>query len=211
VWLGYVMMYNVGKGRTVDCELAWSPDSVTWKRVAPGVAFIPRGAKGSADSECIYAMSGPAIAQGDNLLIYYGGSDFPHTGWKRHCLPSLARLPVDHFAGYEPVEKKAAVLESAAFAVGDEPLQVSADADGGSLRVLVLDGEQVTAESEPITANVTDAPVRWQRGDFAALKGKRVKFRFELIHAKLYAFGGVTLIETKAEPEKARDAGGISR
>jgi hypothetical protein len=28
-----------------------------------GVAFIPRGPKGTYDSECIYAMSGPAIAQ----------------------------------------------------------------------------------------------------------------------------------------------------
>ncbi|MEI7822427.1 MAG: hypothetical protein WCK55_16055 [Verrucomicrobiota bacterium] len=63
IWLGYVMMYNVRKCRTVDCELAWSPDSITWKRVTPGVAFIPRGPKGTYDSECIYAMSGPAIAQ----------------------------------------------------------------------------------------------------------------------------------------------------
>lgn len=203
IWLGYVMMYHVGKGRAVDCELAWSPDSVTWKRVTPGVAFIPRGAKGSYDSECIYAMSGPAIAQGNDLLIYYGGSETPHLGWKRHCLHSLARLPLDRFAGYEAVEKKVAVLESGAFTVGEEPLRVSADAQGGNLRVQVLDrAGAVVAESEPITANVTDALVRWQRGDFAALKGKVVRFRFELNNAKLYAFGGVTLNDTKL-PESA--------
>ena len=215
IWLGYVMMYNVGKGRTVDCELAWSPDSITWKRVTPGVAFIPRGPEGSYDSECIYAMSGPAIAQGNDLLIYYGGSDFPHTGWRRHCLLSLARLPVDRFAGYEPVEKKVAVLESGAFTVGDEPLRISADAQGGSARVVALDRAAVVAQSEPITSNVRDAPVRWKSGDFAALKGKAVKFRFELNNAKLYAFGGVTLNDTKlpevANPLRSRPPATVAK
>ena len=201
IWLGYVMMYNVGKGRTVDCELAWSPDSITWRRVTPGVAFIPRGLKGSYDSECIYAMSGPAIAQGNDLLIYYGGSDFPHTGWKRHCLLSLARLPLDRFAGYETMETgKVAPLESGAFTIGDEPLRISADAQGGSVRVLVLDGANTIAESEPITANVTDEIVRWKSGNFAAMKGKGVKFRFELSDAKLYALSGVALRDDAQVP-----------
>lgn len=216
IWLGYVMMYHVGNGRTVDCELAWSPDSVTWKRVTPGVPFIQRGPKGSYDSECIYAMSGPAIAQGNDMLIYYGGSDFPHTGWKRHCLHSLARLPLDRFAGYEPIEKGKATLESGIFTFGDEPLRVSADAHGGSVRVFAMDGAgAVLAESEPITANVTDAPVRWQRGESAALKSKPVKFRFELSNAKLYALGGVTLLDTKlpevANPLRSRPPSPIAK
>jgi hypothetical protein len=47
IYLSYVMMYHVGKDRTVDCELAWSHDGLKWQRVMPGVPFIPRGAKGS--------------------------------------------------------------------------------------------------------------------------------------------------------------------
>ena len=31
---------HAGKGRAVDCELAWSPDSITWRRVAPGTPFF---------------------------------------------------------------------------------------------------------------------------------------------------------------------------
>lgn len=42
-YLGFVMMYHAGTDRTVDCQLCWSPDSVRWERVAPGVNFIPRG------------------------------------------------------------------------------------------------------------------------------------------------------------------------
>lgn len=195
IYLGYVMMYHVGRGRAVDCELAWSPDSVTWQRVAPGTPFIPRGPKGSHDSECIYAMAGPSVAQGNDLLIFYGGSDVPHLGWKRHCLPSLARLPLDRFAGYEPVEKtKPAILETGSFSVTDEPLRVSADATNGRLLVQLLDHEgSVLAEAEPLTANVTDAPVRWQRGNLESLKGKPVRFRFTLSNASLHALGGVEL------------------
>src|SRR6185437_11107406 len=60
-YLGWVMMYNVGAGRSVDCELVWSADTVTWRRVFPGKPFLPRGAKGSYDSACIYAQAGPPI------------------------------------------------------------------------------------------------------------------------------------------------------
>ena len=46
VYLGYLMMYNPGTDRSVDCELAWSPDSVQWQRVCPGAPIIPRGPAG---------------------------------------------------------------------------------------------------------------------------------------------------------------------
>ena len=85
LYLGYTMIYNVGTDRSVDCELSWSPDSLTWQRVAPGTPLIPRGPKGSYDGACIYAMAGPPIRDGNDLLIFYGGDHFPHTGWKRSC------------------------------------------------------------------------------------------------------------------------------
>lgn len=120
VWLAYVMMYHPGSGRGVDCELAWSVDSVKWERLLPGTRSILRGAKGTYDSECIYAMAGPPVVRDGKLLMFYGGDDFPHTGWKRDCVPCLARLPLDHFAGYEPAEKdKPATLFTTKLTVTD--------------------------------------------------------------------------------------------
>lgn len=194
VWLGYVMMYHVGRGRTVDAELVWSPDSITWQRVTPGQPLIPRGAAGAPDSQCIYAMSGPPIAQDGHLLIYYGGSDFPHTGWKRHCLLSLARLPLDRWAGYEPFDRGApAVVETGLLRVV-KPLAVSADI-GTRLRVTALtpDGA-VLADSEPLTSTGTDTPVRW-RGE--PNFSRPVRFRFELVDAKLFALAGVELVDAQ--------------
>jgi hypothetical protein len=197
VYLGYVMMYRAQAGRTVDCELAWSPDSVQWQRVCPGKPLVPRGPAGSCDSKCIYGPAGPAIAQDGKLLIYYGGSDFPHQGWKRHCLPCLARLRMDGFAGYEPAQpgRTGAVVTQPMLATG-EPLRVSADAQGGSLRVAVLDAEGYALDDcQPITANVTDGVVRWKGDkDLAALKGKTVRLKFELDKATLYAVSGLKLV-----------------
>ena len=194
IYLGYVMMYHVGKGRMVDCELAWSHDGVRWQRVAPGVPFIPRGAPGSYDSQCIYAQAGPATEQDGRLLIYYGGSDFPHTGWKRHCLPSLARLRVDGFAGFEAERIDApAVLTSAPVVIAREALTVSADAAGGSVTVAVLDeGGRILATSEAVSGDVTDFPVALE---LKPLVGRTVRLRFTMNRARLYAFGGTRLAD----------------
>ncbi len=197
VYLGYVMMYHVGTDRTVDCELAWSPDSVAWKRVAPGTPFLPRGPKGSYDSACIYAPAGPPIVRDDRIWIYYGGSAAVHRGWKRHCLPCLARLRVDGFAGYQPADVRTpAHLTTAPLCCTDEPLRVSADATGGTLRVEVIGAEGYSLEAcEPIARDVTDAVVRWKGGkDLSQLSGQTYRLRFELSAATLYAFSGVELL-----------------
>ncbi|HYG74537.1 MAG TPA: hypothetical protein VEK08_05990 [Planctomycetota bacterium] len=202
IYLGYVMMYHVGKGRSVDCELAWSPDSIQWQRVMPGTPFIPRGPKGAYDSECIYAQAGAPVAVGKEMLIYYGGDDFPHTGWKRHCLPCLARVPLDRFAGYEPITATApAILHSGIFVADREPLKVSADSAGGSVILRVLnEAGHVLAESEIISAMVTDEPVRWKSGA-EKLAGAKVTLKIELQNAKLWALSGWELFE-KQMPRK---------
>ena len=203
VWLAYVMMYHPGKGRAVDCELAWSHDSVKWQRLMPGTPFIPRGSKGTYDSECIYAMAGPPVAQDGKLLIFYGGDDFPHTGWKRHCLPGLARLPLDRFAGYEPADKaKQATLFTTRLIVTGEPLRISADADGGAIRIAVLDDIAVgIGEAEAITTNVTDTEVKWKSGGIAQHIGNAVHLQIEIENARLWSINGLELADSKLPQE----------
>jgi hypothetical protein len=190
-YLGFLMMYHVGVDRSVDCELAWSPDTVNWTRILPGTPFIPRGPKGSYDGACIYAPSGPAIEQDGRLLIYYGGDFFPHQGWKRHCLPCLARVRMDGFAGYEPAESggEATVITQPLLVTG--PIQVSADVRG-SLRVSVPEDARFT--DAVITGDVTDGEVKWAGADASALMGKIVRLKFTLRDAKLYAFRGLELV-----------------
>ena len=130
IYLGYVMMYHVGAGRTVDCELAWSPDSIHWQRVQPGTPFLRLGAKGSYDSGCIYAQAGPPVVQDGQLLFYYGGSPTVHVGWKRSGSLCLARLREDGFAAFEVVDRtQSAVLTTTLLKPIDRPIHLVAEGD----------------------------------------------------------------------------------
>ena len=114
IYLGFLMMYHVGTDRTVDVELAWSPDSIEWRRVQPGVPFLRLGEKGAIDSGTIYAQAGPMFVQDGRLQIYYGGSPTVHVGWKRNAHLCRATLREDGFAAYEPaIASTPAILTTA--------------------------------------------------------------------------------------------------
>lgn len=130
------------------------------------------------------------------VRIYYGGSPTVHRGWKRNGLVCLATLRPDGFAGYEPsVRGQTGILETRPLVCTGAPLRVTADAQGGQIRVTAIDAKGFECDGcEPISSDVTDAKVTWRTGvDFAALKGKTVRLRFELKDAKLYAFSGLEL------------------
>ena len=207
IYLGYAMIYDLGKGRTVDCELAWSPDGLEWERVLPGIPLIPRGPKGSYDSECIYAMAGPPVAEDGNLMIYYGGDDFPHTGWKRDCLPCLARLPLDHFAGYEPEQTdKTAIITTRPLRLTGAGLGITAV--GGSVKVKAIDPSgAVVAVAGPVSGDLHEAPLDWTSGGDMVKAGAALRFRFELEKATLFAIDGATLVDTSLpdRPSGLRD------
>lgn len=172
IYLGYVMMYHLGHGRTVDVELAWSPDSITWKRVQPGTAFLPLGAKENYDSGCIYAQAGPPVQQDGKLMIYYGGSPTIHLGWKRSASLCLARLREDGFAAYEAEDAtEPAVLTTTLLRASDKPITLSADGE--------VSHEKFPAEDGTFRLKLRLAP-----------------------GAKLYAISGVTLVDTKLPAPK---------
>lgn len=191
-YLAWLMMYHPGTDRSVDCELAWSPDGLHWQRVFPGVPFIPRGPEGSFDSKCIYAMAGPPVGQDGNLLIFYGGDDFPHTGWKRDCVPCLARLPLDQFGGFQPLDDNPGHVITRALNLQPEGLHLSADASVGSITVFALSSDdQTLAESEPLSGALHDAKIVWKGA--APPSGCRLKFT--LNRATLFAIGGAALVD----------------
>lgn len=190
VYLGLVMLLNLdGDNDTVDCELAWSPDTYTWHRVAPGTPLIPRGPVGSHDSLCLYAAASPVVRP-DGILLYYGGNNGKHTGY-RDGFFCLARLRPDGYAGLAPRAKGVAgVVETPPLEIRGATLRVSTDAAGGSVRVSLADAPGHSFdECAPLTANVTDAPVRWKsRADIRPLFGRYARLRFEVRDAKLYSF-----------------------
>lgn len=217
VYFGLLAILRKDEGR-VHCELAWSPDTYRWERIEPGVPFIPNSSEdGDYDWGCVYACDNPVFLE-DEIRLYYMGSDGPHEGW-RESVFALATLRPDGLAGYEPTSKDApGVVITKPVICGGKRLWVTADAQGGSIRVDILDQPLVSVEayesgkhvrikakttidsvggelpsvehSEPITGEVTDQVVRWKGVvDLSEYQGKPIQLRFELDRARLYSFG----------------------
>ena len=189
LYLGLLMIFTPEDDR-VHCELAWSPDTREWHRVNPGSSLIPNSEKrGDYDWGCVYAGAIP-IVQSDEIRLYYGASNGPHTIWRDGFL-ALATLRPDGFAGYEPVDKEiSGKVLTRALRLGGGALRISADAAGGKVTVRLLDeAGKVLATASPLTGNVTDQPLRWERGfKYAGVRDRPVRIEFELAAARLYSF-----------------------
>ena len=188
LYIGLLMMFNTDTD-TVDCELAWSADTINWQRVAPGEPLIPRGPEGSYDCGCIFGAAYPIMLK-EEIRIYYSGSNGPHSNW-RDGFFCLAHLRPDGFACMEPksAHTTARIMTKPIKCIGRN-LCLSADAAGGSIRVAIPDIEGFGLnECELISSDVTDQPVRWRGGnDLSDLIGRRIRLLFELNSAHLYAF-----------------------
>jgi hypothetical protein len=188
-YLGLPMIFHAGPD-TVDCELAWSPDTITWQRICPGTPLIPRGASGSYDSGCIYAAAIP-IPVGDEVRLYYGGNNGPHTNWRDGFL-CLATLPRDRFAGLaNAANGHAGLITTQPLPCTGRQLWINTDAGHGQVRVGVAAGEGLSVdESIPIVGDVIDGVATWRNEPgLTALVGRSIRLRFELNAATLFAFG----------------------
>lgn len=170
----------------VDCELAWSPDTVNWERIREGHPLIALGPKGSSDWGCIYAAAGPILAD-DKIPVCYSGGNDTHLSWRRTGL-GLARLRPDGFAGFEPVDSsRTGVIMTRPVVCTGGVLPLTADARGGSVRVEVAGLDASTCEL--IVAHVTDAVVTWNGvQSLDRLRGQAVQLIFHLRAGRLYAF-----------------------
>ena len=187
VYLGLVAILDT-RSELVDCELAWSPDGIGWRRVAEGAPLIPRGPAGSFDDGCVFPAAYPLLGAGE-IRLYYAGSDGQHAGWRKGGL-GLARLRPDGFAGYAPQDAgRPGVVTSIPLPWNQRPPRVSVDGQGGSVLVEVLD-EQGTrlGRSRPLRANVNDAALEWEVTPARVRAGAPVRLRFELDRASLYSF-----------------------
>jgi len=185
VYIGMVAILDIPSNR-VWTELTWSPDTKKWNRISPGTPLIPCSEKMlDYDYGCVYPCAYP-VFMGDEIRLYYGGSDYLHNGWRKGSL-CLATLRPEGFAGYEPADKKKpATITTRPISWSGDSLKITADAKGGSIEIEVLDESGKCIAALPkISGDVTDAMVKLPG---AKLAGKQVTLRFKLTDAKLYAF-----------------------
>ncbi len=166
-------------------ELAWSPDTKNWHRINEGLPLIdscpnPLG----YDFGCIYACASPIFLE-DEIRVYYGGSDWLHTGWRNGCL-ALATLRPDGFAGYEQINgNELGRISTKPLNYGGEAIKVSADVSkNGWIKACLKDNSNSVISSTQISKTSTDSNLF----DRQVIGKDTVRIEFELNAAKLYSF-----------------------
>ncbi len=186
VYLGLVAIHAQRPVDRVWTELAWSPDSKQWNRIAPGQPLIPCSETVlDYDYGCVYACAYPVFLE-NQIRLYYGGSDYYHYGWRSGNL-SLATLRPDGFAGYEQqATDKPAIIKTKDIPYAGKTPRVTADVSpGGSITVSVTDPDGRPIGSPiTITKTVTDDPLPLPQG----IDATAIKLVFELKNAKIYGF-----------------------
>jgi len=145
LYLGFLTAYHTDD-LTLDVYLRQSRDGIDWQR-AGVLPFIPRGKEGAFDHQMVWFPCSP-IEWGDQLLIYYGGCDYPHSledeRWGDAAI-GLARLRLDGFVSLFSNKPNACIVTKA-FQCAHGELVLNADSRRGSLSVEVL-----SEEGHPIT------------------------------------------------------------
>ena len=186
VYLGLVVIHEQSTDRAWT-ELAWSPDTVDWQRISPGTPLIPcADEKLQYDYGCAYASAYPVFLA-DEIRLYYGGSDYLHTGWRNGFL-CLATLRPDGFAGYEQesADRRAAIT-TVPISYSGQDFTINADVgEGGSVDATVLDeAGGVLSTAATVSRSVSDGVLQLD----ATIAAEKIRLRFELEDARLYSFG----------------------
>lgn len=202
---------------SLDTRFAASRDGIIWHRYDRRV-FVPLGIKDEWDSRSIYMAYGvvPGSSE-DELFMYYCGSNMLH-GWDRDDqhrernkrilrriggapnkeTDGIGRLIIrrDGFvsvrAEYSGGEFLTPVMT---FEGGELALNVDTSAVG-QVRVEILDGDSKPISGyaledcdEIYTANEINRVVKWNgKREVDELAGKRIRLRFVMRDADLYAF-----------------------
>ncbi len=186
VYLGLVAIYSQRPVDRTWTELAWSPDTIHWHRIAPGNPLIPCSEKVlDYDYGCVYACAYPVFLENE-IRLFYGGSDYLHFGWRNGSL-CLATLRPDGFAGYEQESKsKPAFITTTEIPYAGQKIRITADVEeGGSIKVSIVDDQgQDVATAGTVSKTLTDGPLQWNR----EISRPKIRLNFAINDAKLYSF-----------------------
>ena len=176
----------------VDCELAYSFDTVHWQRIAPGTPFIERSPgvypEGGADCGCIYASV--PVRQGDELMFYYMGGNGRHTNFRETSL-MRATLKAGRLMSLR-AGQDGGTLETAVLDLSPSALTVDAVCGPQGVRAQVCDAGGRPLPGYDFEHSRCDGgdgrlSLRWAEHErLPEARGARIKFA--LSDARVYSF-----------------------
>lgn len=192
-YLGFIIMhYADGTDDTIDAQLAVSDDLLHWQRIGGRRPFLPVGDEGPWQSKMVFAISGQPIRVGNELLFYYNAHRSTHytENGNRHGAIGLAKLRLDGFVSMHADGE--GFLMTKPFTHDGQTLRVNADAQGGELRVEILDEKGRPRDgwvSAPVNTDDVEHTITWPDGlDLQQLQGQPVRLKFHLRDTHLYSF-----------------------
>jgi predicted GH43/DUF377 family glycosyl hydrolase len=180
--------------RTMEVQLAWSWDLITWTRPPERGELIPLGAPGSWDDGMLFTARAPVV-MGDRLHFYYGGCDAAHDEKRVKAGIGLATLRLDGFCSLRAgtaegwlITRREALREPAVF--------INARVhSGGSVTAEILDRRNRVvpgfsqADCVPFTGDATRHELRWRTDRLPEnILTADAKIRFHLRNADLFSY-----------------------
>ena len=204
--ISLVSGYGLGPNAN-DIRLLVSTDGKHFEWLGGRAPFIRLGPEGRFDSRLVHEMAYP-IPMGQELWLYYQGSNLEHGGAERNgekILDPAASEPKDAISravmrldGFVSADAEYAggELTTPPLVFEGERLLLNLDTSGGGEVKVEIQDESGTplpghtlAEVRPLNGNSVAMPVRWTSGDnVGALAGRPVRLRFAMKDCKLYAF-----------------------
>ena len=205
IYIGTLHMYHESPQRGhCDAELIYSYDGLIWRRAEKGHSWLPLGPDGGWEN----ARVNPAapLVVGDEIRIYYAGSNMLHTwddvytrqggmagGVRQGCAIGLATLRLDGFVSLD-AGPEGGFVTTKPFTLVDENLTLNVDASEGfataeiqDLRGNPLPGYTL-AQCRPIRGDFIRHVPTWSGGKRAdELVRQSVRLQVYLENAKLYS------------------------
>lgn len=190
------VMYEAQEGspRTVDVQIAWSHDLISWNRTAKREPFISLGDSDSWDSMQIYTARAPVIV-GDKLYFYYGGFDKAHDDGSADGAIGLATLRMDGFCSMCAGPKEGWLISRRE--VFNTP-QITINArcrPWGYVAAEIVDRNNnpipgfTRSDCIAFTGDSVRATLKWKTKAFAGqLIDKDKKIKFYIKNAELYSY-----------------------
>ena len=181
----------------IDIQFAASRNGADWLR-PDRHPIIRMGFDNQWDNGALYAGYGLS-RQGDELSLYYSAYDVTHGAYvERGYLGGIITRAIYRLDGFMSIDSdyKRGEFVTPTLVFGGDRLEINFDGSaGGWARVEIQDknGKPIPSftekDSDKITGNSVRKPVSWGgKKSLSSLKGKKVKLRFVMRDAKLYAF-----------------------
>jgi len=205
-YIGLPWMFYEGDTWKIDVQLATSRDGRLWTRVADRQIFLPNGPEGSWDEGILFTASQPAQLVGDKIFIFYSACrhDHDYTNRSPKGTPEwleewnliktsigVATLRRDGFVSLGARGQPGTVVTKTFDWPVGKCLYVNANAEGGMIRVAVLDeqGKAIKGweSSQQTVGDQLRGEVIWSSGAPRSFQ-QPIRLQFTLRGAEIYSY-----------------------